>query len=526
MNNRNYPFYDVKRITSLRQLVDFRAEESGDKVAFAYGQKEGGKAEVTYRQFQEQTQALGTAFFDLGIQDTHAAILGENSYHWLLAFFSIIGGGNVAVPIDKELSADAAAEILKDSACSVLIYADTYADIARQIEKSLPVRLVSMGEFPALIEKGRALIHNGDTRYANSGVDEERLAVLIYTSGTTGKSKGVMLSQRNFALDTYSACCNARFDGDTLLLLPLHHTFGLLAGVFVTMLYGYTVYINTSLKELAADLRRAKPKYLFLVPLFVEMLYKNICATALQQGGSKEQQAASVQETFGGRLDAIICGGAALHPKYVQGFRAFGIKILNGYGITECSPVVAVNRNDFYKDGSVGMVLNECTVRIEHPDADGNGEICVKGSMVMQGYYHMDAETQEALQDGWFHTGDLGHMDEDHFLYITGRKKNLIILGNGENVAPEELETMVQDIPLVREVVVYEKDGRVVAEIYPDMEYAKAEGIQDVENTLRESIAQLNRTLPKFKQIGGLVMRGTEFEKTATKKIKRDRIGD
>lgn len=525
MDNRNYPFYDVKRITSLRQLVDFRAEESGDITAFAYEQKESGKVEVTYRQFQEQTEALGTAFFDLGIKDMHVAILGENSYHWLLAFFSVIGGGNVAVPIDKELSADAAGDILKDGKCSVLVYSDTYADIAQEIRKRLPVRLVSMKEFPAIMEKGRNLIRSGDTQYTDSSVDEERMAVLVYTSGTTGKSKGVMLSQRNFALDTYSACCNARFDGDTLLLLPLHHTYGLLAGVFITMLYGYTVYINASLRELASDLRKAKPKYLFLVPLFVEMLYKNICGAVMQQGGTKEQQVASVQAAFGGRLDAIICGGAALHPKYIQGFREFGIKILNGYGITECSPVVAVNRNDFYKDGSVGMVLNECTVRIDEPDADGNGEICVKGSIVMQGYYHMDEETGKVLKDGWFHTGDLGHVDEDNFLYITGRKKNLIILSNGENVAPEELETMVQDIPLVNEVIVFEREKKIVAEIHPDMEYARAENIADVGAALHEAVAKLNRTLPKFKQIGGILIRETEFEKTTTKKIKRDWIG-
>lgn len=525
MDNRNYPFYEVKRITSLRQLVDFRAEESRDAVVFAYEEKGTGQVEVTYRQFQEQTQALGTAFLALGMKDMHAAILGENSYYWLLAFFSLIGGGNVAVPVDKELSADATEEILKDGACSVLIYSDAYADLAQELGERLPVRLVRMEEFPALIERGRELIRNGDTQYTGSSVDEERMAVLVYTSGTTGKSKGVMLSQRNFAFDTYSACCNARFDGDTLLLLPLHHTFGLLAGVFVTMLYGHTIYINTSLREMVSDLRKAKPKYLFLVPLFVETLYKNICGAAMKQADTKDQQKAYIQAAFGGKLDAIICGGAALHPKYVQGFREFGIKILNGYGITECSPVVAVNRNDFYKDGSVGMILNECTVRIERPNADGNGEICVKGSIVMQGYYHMDEETGKVLKDGWFHTGDIGHMDEDNFLYITGRKKNLIILGNGENVAPEELETMMQDLPLVSEVVVFEKDGRIAAEIYPDMDYARAEGIPDVEAALHEAVARLNRTLPAFKQIGGLSIREKEFEKTATKKIKRERTG-
>lgn len=549
MKNQDYPFYDVKRITNLRQLIDFRAEESKDTAVFAFEKGNVGRVEVTYGQFKVQTEALGTTLLRMGIRDARVAILGENSYEWLLAFFAVTGSGSIAVPIDRELTAGRIKRLVDDSGCSVLIYSRTYADIAEElagmISKEKEMEFICMDELASLMKKGAELIGSGNDEYISYEVEEESIAAIVYTSGTTGVSKGVMLSHKNFALDTYGSCRVGKFDGDTLLILPLHHTFGLVAGVFITMLYGYTIYINASLKSLSADLAKAKPKKLFVVPLFVETLYKNVWNTIRQVGREQELKELvdksnallaegidkrkelfqSVRVVFGGELESIISGGAPLNPKYIQGFRDFGINLLNGYGITECSPVVAVNRNEFYKDGSVGRILDECLVRIDNPDADGNGEVCVKGPMVMQGYYHMEEETKAVLQDGWFHTGDIGHVDEDNFLYITGRRKNLIILGNGENVAPEELETLIQDIPLVSEVVVFEKDGMIAAEIYPDMQYAGEKGVDGIEAALKEEIADLNKSLSVWKQIGRVIVRSTEFEKTTTKKIKRDCIG-
>lgn len=543
MKNKSYPLYDVKRITNIRQLIDFRAAETGNMVVFAWAKGKQKRTEITYLQLKAQTEALGTAFFDMNIRNARVAILGENSYNWLIAFFAVIGGNNVAVPIDKELSSDMIENLICDSECTVLIYSDTYSDIAEKLMKKLSVKFINMNEFASLIQHGDELISSGNKDYVSHNVDEEATAVIVYTSGTTGVSKGVMLTHKNIALDTYSACCNCKFYGNTLLVLPLHHTFGLVAGVFVTMLYGYSIYINTSLRNLSSDLLKVKPQSLFLVPLFVETLYKNIWNTAEQKGKTKalkklikisnallaigidvrKKLFKPVLSAFGGELDTIICGGAALNPKYIQGFRDFGINLLNGYGITECSPVVSVNRNEFYKDGSVGQILNECTVKIDEPDQIGDGEVCVRGSIVMQGYYNMESETNAVLSDGWFHTGDIGHIDEDKFLYITGRKKNLIILSNGENVAPEELEALLQNIALVNEVVVYEKEHRIYAEIYPNTQYAEKNSITDIEEAINSEVMQLNKTLPKFKQINSVKLRSNEFEKTTTKKIKRNR---
>ena len=544
MNNKDYPLYDVKRITTLKELIDFRAKESPNTAAFAWT-KSGERIEKTYKELKSEIEALGVALEKRGVVNTKVAILGENSYYWILSFFAVVCSSSAAVPIDKELSTESIINLIKDSGCTHLIFSDTYSDIADSICKSMEICAVNMKDIPSLILEGQASIDGGTNNRSNKNISQDTLAAIIYTSGTTGISKGVMLSHGNLALDTYSACSNCKFYGDTLLLLPLHHSFGLVAGVFVTMVYGYTIYINTSLKNISKDLLAAKPQSLFLVPLFVETLYKNVWTTAEKSGKAgalklliklsnfllncgidlRRKLFKSVINGFGGNLDTIISGGAPLSEKYIKGFREFGINLLNGYGITECSPVVSVNRNNYYKDGSVGQVLNECTVKIDSKDDSGIGEVCVKGSIVMQGYYGMKEATEEALADNWFRTGDIGYLDSDGFLFITGRKKNLIILSNGENVAPEELESLFDSVPLVKEVVVYESNHRIVAEIYPDKQYAEDNKIDSITDSLNKSVSEINKKLPKFKQISSVIIRDKEFEKTTTKKIKRNTVG-
>ena len=600
MKNKDYPLYEVKEISTLKELIDFRAMESPDKPAFAWTES-GEKKEKTYGKLKQEIDALGVSLGRRGMRKTKAAILGENSYEWILSFFAVVCSGNTAVPVDKEFSLEAVVRLLEDSGCTHLIYSDTYRDVAEAVCEKFPLRAVSMAELEVLIGEGKAVqsgLHSGKelltgktaqsdafsidgnrdrevclkngaeadsrenqgsesqetgnqetesqgTKNGGPGVGEkslvlpDTLAAIIYTSGTTGSSKGVMLSHGNLARDACSACRNYLLSGDTVLLLPLHHSFGLVAGVFMTMIYGYTVYINRSLKYLSQDLAAAKPQNLFVVPLFVESLYQQVWNAAEQKGkaGSlrfllhlsrlllkcgidlRAKLFQSVRGAFGGNLDTIVSGGAPLNQKYLQGFRDLGINLLNGYGITECSPVVSVNRNEYYKDGSVGQVLDACKVRIHEPDEKGVGEVCV------QGYYGREEETREILKDGWLHTGDLGYVDPDGFLFLTGRKKNLIILSNGENVAAEELESLFAEVPLVKEVIVYEKEHRIVAEVYPDEEYAKQHGVVSVQEELDRVLAEINRMLPGFKRIAAIIVRSTEFEKTTTRKIKRDRVG-
>lgn len=398
MINRNYPLYDVPKINSLRELIDMQAEHNPYKNVFRF--REGKEiCAITYRELKKQTEYLGTELLARGYRDKKVALLGENSYQWLLGFFSITGAGNVVVPLNKELSAKDLAALIKDSGCAALIYSDTYADVAQKLKDTYLaeylMEYINMTEYDAMLKAGKNAIAEGDTSYINHSLDVDKTVVIVYTSGTTGASKGVMLSHKNIARNTYGACLNLESKGDTLLLLPLYHTFGLVAGVLINMLYGRMVFINGSLRHLVDDLQEAKPTILFLVPLFVENFYRNIWKSIeeknmaddvkgliqksnelLASGVDKRQELfASILAYFGGKLEILISGGASLNPKYLQGFRDLGINLLSGYGITECSPVVAVNRNEYYRDGSVGLVINECEVQIRDCSDRGEGEV-------------------------------------------------------------------------------------------------------------------------------------------------------
>lgn len=326
--------------------------------------------------------------------------------------------------------------------------------------------------------------------------------------------------------DTIGACRNTEVFGPSLLTLPLHHTFAFTTSVLAMLAYRVPICINRSLRTFIPDMQEFKPQNMFLVPLYVETMYRNIWKTAETQGKDKllrnmvilsnilrkmgidlrRKLFRSILSQFGGNLDLIICGGAPLKQSYIDGMEAFGIQVLNGYGITECAPVVAVNRNRFFRRGSVGLPLPCSEIKIV------DGEICVRGPNVTPGYYQDDASNNDAFLNDWFKTGDLGYLDEDGFLYITGRRKNLIILSNGKNVSPEELEERLLDLPHVQEAVVYEENGMIAAEIFA----------QD-QTGVQEHVTALNRELPVYKRIQKVVFRDREFEKTTTKKIKRSK---
>lgn len=530
MKNKPYPLYELPEIRDLKDMVRSRAKNTPNETAFSWSAGKNKIINKTCREFSSDIDALGIFLYEKGFRNAHIAIIGENSYEWLVAFLAIVNGGNVAVPIDKEQPAEKVEQMLMQSDCEAAFVSEKYADL---VTENSDVAVFSLMGFQQYIPESQRLINSGKTEYLNYSVDTYKLAAIFFTSGTTGNSKGVMLSHKNMAADINSACKNFRLDGDTLAVLPFHHTFGLITAIFKVFNYRHSVYINQSLRYIQKDLQMVKPQTVFFVPLFVETFYKTIMGTARKSGKEKTLIRAakisdillkfgidlrkklfqSVHAAFGGNLEYIICGGAPLDPKYVKAFRSWGINILNGYGITECAPVVSVNRNFYWSDGSVGQVLDGCQVKI----AD-DGEILVKGNNVMMGYYKDDAQTKEVLSDGWYHTGDLGHIDKDGFLFITGRKKNLIILSNGENVSPEEIETEILLDEAVAEVIVYGENGILTAEIFPDEEHL---GNQEYFDNL---IAALNKNQPQFKQIQKIRLRDKEFEKNSTKKILRYKV--
>lgn len=521
-----------KKVSSVNELLVTNSRECKDLIALQFTKK-NQIVNVTYGELKEHVCGLGEGLYAKGIKDTKVAILGPNSYEWILSFFTVISGFNVAVPLDRELESESLAEIINESGCTAIIYDNSYSDIIEDLRKVCP----KLCEYINMKNLEEMTLKTEDDSYIDNNIDS--LGLIVYTSGTSGKSKGVMLRRKSVVIDSYAASQNVTLGYKTVLVLPLHHTFCMAASLITSMIQRRTVYINSSLKRLMSDIETAKPQDISLVPLFVETLSKKIWSEIDKKNKTKlvkfmikvsnallavgidirKKVFKDIHAVFGGRLDFIISGGALLDTKYIKEFRSFGIDIVNGYGIRECSPIISVNENDKNKVGSVGRILPGVQVKISD-----EGEILVKGDIVMMGYFNDEAETEKAFIDGWFRTGDLGYIDEEGFLYVTGRIKNLIILANGKNVSAEELELKIQNIDAVCEVVVYEKDNKIVAEIYPDYEWLENNGVQDIEGYIQKEVDSLNRTIAQYKRINEIKFRSEEFVKTTTKKIKRNLI--
>ncbi len=524
MKNKPYPYYDTPELNSFDELLDYCAKEFKNNKAFFWKEKKT-EASVTYLEVKQDVDALSLYLFEKGITDKHIAILGENSYNWIRSYFAIVKAGNVTVPLDRELSSKELQTVTEKGDCTYLLYSEDYREIAEEISG---VEKISMKEIDGFVKEGKALISNGKTQ--NLKTDETALCSIIFTSGTTGVPKGVMLSQKNYMRDCVITCQNLDAPANTVLLLPLNHAYGFLGGVLFEMIKGGHIFINKSLRTLLKDVQETKPKHLLAVPLVAESFYKGVWAKAREGGKEKSLKMLvkisnallkvgidlrrklfkTVIDSFGGELEMIICGGAPLDEKVVKGMSEMGIRIINGYGISECSPVVSTVRNKHFSLSSVGIPQPGVEVKIV------DGEVWVKGDIVSSGYYKEPELTAEVFVDGWFNTGDIGCLDEDGLLYITGRTKNLIILSNGKNVSAEELEKVIYQLDYVAEVVVFAKDDKICAEAFLDSASGKTE------EDLKKDILEINRSLASYKNIGTVLVRDSEFPKTSTKKIKRN----
>lgn len=531
MKNKPYPYYEIETYETFEQLLTLVKNKYGNKILFRT-KKRKNEETVTYNRLYDDVLKLSAYFGNTYGTGQKIAVVGENSYQWILTYFAVVCSGNVIVPLDKELASADIADLLNDCESKILVHSDDYDDIADDVPKIIPdFKAIAMSELNPIISS----IENAS--FAVTTPDD--LAIIVYTSGTTGKSKGVMLSQRNICADMCCCCKTFYFEGRTLALLPLHHTFAMLVNVLLGIYYGVEILICPSLKNVMADINDFKPTWLSVVPMIVEKVDKGIL-DKIEKGGktkivgimSKVSNAlcaigidlrkklfSSVRNGLGGELEFIISGGAPIDQIIIDRFNTYGITLLNGYGISECSPVVSVNRRYHYRAGSVGQPLYGVNVMIDNPNENGEGEVCVKSDIVMKGYYNMPEETEAVMKDGWFHTGDIGKIDNEGFIYITGRLKNLIILSNGKNVSPEELETLIGRISGVAEVLVYSDNSKLIAEIYADEEFRATQS--DIQAYFDEQIDKLNDTLPPYKAIAKVIIRDTEFEKTTTKKIKR-----
>ena len=499
-------------VGTLRDIIRHGADAYGSQTAFRYKVKKE-IVDRTYLDVNRDSMAVSRMLESMGMEGKHIALIGTTTYQWIVGYFGIVGSGSVAVPIDAQLPADAVCELLERADVEMLIFDEIRRDVAKAVKEKCPsVRyIVSMqaeeaGDGIQSLSMLMAL-HAGEYEKELSG---DQLATILFTSGTTGKSKGVMLSHRN--LVDNAVCLDMKIPAGTIsmTLLPINHVYCLTMDIIKGLHIGLVICINDSIMHVQRNMKLFKPEIVLLVPLVIESIYGK-----LKDAGSLVPKKMVAKAAFGGNLRIICSGGAYLDPDYVDKFKEYGITILQGYGMTECSPVISTNLEWENKKGSVGKLLPNCEAKVV------DEEIWVRGSSVMQGYYKMPEQTAETLEDGWLKTGDLGYVDEDRFVYITGRRKNLIILANGENVSPEELENQLSRSELVKEILVREKDKVIEAEIFPDYEYAKKKHVKDVEGKLQELVDDFNKDMPVYKRIYSLIVRETEFEKTPSKKIKR-----
>ena len=552
----------IAQVNDLKELVEQGANDFGDLPHY-YFKENGTVVPYTRNRIREATNELGTAFATLGIMGENVAIIGDTHPYYMVAYYAAANGGGAAVPLDKELDDATIAAFANIAKVAAVVYTASFnkrmPEIAKLIDTAkyfIPLSpdpeympsesFISVND---MFERGHKAIEEGNDTFLSFKPDREKMAALLFTSGTTGTSKGVMLSHKNLATAA-NACVDAmRFTADNTFVsvLPMNHSYETTTEHLAMYLLGCPTYINDSVKNVVRSLNYFKPNTLILVPLFVETMYKRIWKEIDKKGIRKKVEKAiklsnalrkigidlraklfkDIRNAFGGNLKTIVCGGAPLSKKLIEDFDAFGIEILEGFGITECSPLVAVNRTGKRKFGSVGPAVLGCEVKIDKDETEKTGEILVKGDNVMMGYLNNPEATAEVFtEDGWFRTGDLGYIDKDGYVYITGRKKNLIILSNGKNIFPEEIEEHLAHNEIIAESVVIGRKNDlgepvISAVIFPNYELCEGKTKEEIFDMVKAAVEDTNKHLPTFKHIQNIELRETEFEKTTTRKIKR-----
>ncbi len=553
-------------LASLHQLLANGAARYPDNTLFLF-EREGVDYSITYANFYDYVKAIARGLIRHGLAGRRAALIGESSVEWIATYLAVIIAGGEIVPLDASLDPTHMIGFVNHAECELFFYSDSHAAVIEESTEKMP-RVISFSRltdpvFAPMLEEDCDLekmnrlselvkVGNAHPDIAIGDTDTEKMCALLFTSGTTGSSKGVMLSQRNICTvlnDAHVLLHQIRPDDMLLSVLPIHHTYELSCGILAPMTFGASIAINDSIRHITKNLKKYRPTVMALVPLFLEQFEKKIRASIEKQGKTKTVQNgirlsrllmkmkidvrhrlfAQIRDAFGGRLRYIVSGAAALKPDMVDFFRDLGIVVSQGYGITECAPLISAIPFDEYNPRSCGKVIEGMQIFIDKKTtSDTYGEIVVKGGNVMLGYYNDPAATAEVLSKGWFYTGDYGYLDEKGYLYITGRKKNVIVLPGGKNVFPEEIEEYLSPVELISECVVLgrESEGDVIvtAIVYPSEEAATAKGLltpEAIQTAIKDEIRTINRGLVGFKQIRRVEFRSEPFEKTSTRKIKR-----
>lgn len=550
--------YPAKEYRTFRELISEVSATYPENNAFII-KKDKSKKEYTYikyKRFYEEINALGTALKSVLGKDSKIAIISQNRYEWMLSYFTALLGGTMAVPLDKGLAKAEIESLLSRSGADCIIFGKDYEDMLIEIcesGKTSVSKYICMDDdtkfekLSSYIEMGKKLLQDGNRDFLDAEIDPEAPALMLFTSGTTSRSKAVMLCQRNLLSNVYGMCRCQKFYSDdvNMAFLPFHHTFGSMA-VIMFLAHGATNVFCDGIRYVSQNLQEYGVTVFVCVPLIIESIHKKIMQTVKKQGKEKKLKLglklssillklgidvrrklfADIHSALGGKMRYIISGASAIDPAVPKAFNAFGITTVQGYGLTETSPVLAAENPKIIREGSVGLPLCNVKAKIANPDERGIGEIVVKGPNVMLGYYEDEDATAEVLKDGWFYTGDLGKMNGEGVIFITGRKKNVIVLKNGKNVYPEEIETVINALPYVDECIVYgtpkgTDDLIISANVVYNEDYFEGKTPEEIENVVRGGIAEINSNMAKHQYIKIINVTSVPMEKTTTAKIKR-----
>ena len=559
------PIYDVMKFRDLKEMLQKSGEVYGDRPAYIFKTEEEGKfREITHKEFRNDINNLGTALIDLGLKNKRIAVISENRYEWCVAYLAIVTGTGVVVPLDRALPDNEIENLILRSEVEAIFYSNKYSEVMKRLKEqgntnikyfiSMDLEQEQNGIYAEkqLIDQGKKLIEQGNRDFLDAKINAEEMSIMLFTSGTTAMSKAVMLSHKNICSNLIDIASVIKIDeyDRFLSFLPLHHTFECTVGFLYPISKGGSIAFCEGIRHIADNIKEFRITAMISVPILFENMYKKVMKGIEKKGklgtvkkGIKISQFLlkfgidirkklfkEIHDNLGGKVRLFVAGGAALDPEAEKGFNALGFTMYQGYGLTESSPVIAAEDDKYQRLGSIGKAFPSMEVKIAEPNEEGIGELLAKGPTIMLGYYHNEEATKETIEDGWLHTGDLAKIDKDGYIFICGRKKFVIVLKNGKNIYPEELETLINKIEGVKESFVYgrpEDDGdyKICAKIVYDKELIEELYHEKEEKKIKEIIWQevkkVNKTMPAYKYIRDIIVTDQDLIKTTTQKIKR-----
>ena len=559
------PIYDVMKFCDLKEMLQKSGEAYGDRPAYIFKTEEEGKfREITHKEFRNDINNLGTALIDLGLKNKRIAVISENRYEWCVAYLAIVTGTGIVVPLDRALPDNEIENLILRSEVEAIFYSNKYSEVMNRLKEqgntnikyfiSMDLEQEQNGIYAEkqLIDQGKKLIEQGNRDFLDAKINAEEMSIMLFTSGTTAMSKAVMLSHKNICSNLIDIASVIKIDeyDRFLSFLPLHHTFECTVGFLYPVSKGGAIAFCEGIRHIADNIKEFQITAMISVPVLFENMYKKVMKGIEKKGkletvkkGIKISQFLlkfgidirrklfkEIHDNLGGKVRLFVAGGAALDPEAEKGFNALGFTMYQGYGLTESSPVIAAEDDKYQRLGSIGKAFPSLDVKIAEPNEEGVGELLAKGPTIMLGYYDNEEATKETIEDGWLHTGDLAKIDKDGYIFICGRKKFVIVLKNGKNIYPEELETLINKIEGVKESFVYgrpEDDGdyKICAKIVYDKELMEELYHEKEEEKIKEIIWQevkkVNKTMPAYKYIRDIIVTDQDLIKTTTQKIKR-----